>query len=159
MTVVTYISRQGGMRSLQLHNLACKLIVRGTAHFSSLRVKHVPGVLNEGADLLSRGNPLYGECALEVVDQIWKIHGRATVYLFALQANAKRPLYFSLRDEKAPLSADELAHQWPNVRLYAYKCKCTRASPEVINTIQSTRTPSARSLYDVIWHVFEDWHT
>ncbi|KAL0162443.1 hypothetical protein M9458_041839, partial [Cirrhinus mrigala] len=78
-TVVAYINRQGGTRSLQLHNLARKLIVWSAAHFSSLRATHVPGVLNVGADLLSRGNPLYGEWVLhpQVVNQIWEIYGKA----------------------------------------------------------------------------------
>ncbi|XP_073725558.1 kinesin-like protein KIF6 isoform X3 [Misgurnus anguillicaudatus] len=121
-TVVAYINRQGGTRSLQLHNLARKLIVWSAAHFSSLRATHVPGVLNMGADLLSRGNPLYGEWVLhpQVMDQIWGIYGRAAVDLFASRENAKCPLYFSLRDENAPLGVDALAHPWPNVLLYAF---------------------------------------
>ncbi|KAL0199690.1 hypothetical protein M9458_002877, partial [Cirrhinus mrigala] len=121
-TVVAYINRQGGTRSLQLHNLARKLIVWSAAHFSSLRATHVPGVLNVGADLLSRGNPLYGEWVLhpQVVNQIWEIYGKAAVDLFASRANAKCPLYFSLRDENAPLGVDALAHPWPNVLLYAF---------------------------------------
>lgn len=121
-TVVAYVNRQGGTRSLQLHNLARKLLVWGAAHFSSLRATHVPGVLNVGADLLSRGNPLYGEWVLhtQVVDQIWGMYGKAAVDLFASRANAKCPLYFSLRDENAPLGVDALAHPWPNVLLYAF---------------------------------------
>nr|XP_055051758.1 uncharacterized protein LOC129437577 [Misgurnus anguillicaudatus] len=235
-TVVAYINRQGGPRSLQLHNLACKLIVWSAANFSSLRATHVPGVLNRGADLLSRGNPLYGEWVLhhQVMDQIWGIYGRAAVDLFALWENAKCPLYFSLRD--APLGVDPLAHPWPNVLLYAFpplslisptlervrenalsllliaphwpgrpwlaeivqllqgepwpltlrrdllsqagganfsptagtsqslglarerlNLNAIELPQEVINTIQSARAPSTRSLYDLKWRVFEDW--
>ncbi|XP_056307255.1 uncharacterized protein LOC130219008 [Danio aesculapii] len=121
-TVVAYINRQGGTRSLQLHNLARKLIVWSAAHLSSLRATHVPGVRNVGTDLLSRGNPTYGEWVLhpQVVNQIWEMYGKAAVDLFASRANAKCPLYFSLEDEDAPLGVDALAHPWPNVLLYAF---------------------------------------
>lgn len=76
-TVVVYISRQGGTRSLQLHNLECKLIVWSTAHFGLLRATHIP-VLNVGADLLSRSNPLYRECVLhpQLVNQILEMYFR-----------------------------------------------------------------------------------
>ncbi len=60
--------------------------------------------MNKGADLLSRGNPLYGEWKFnrEVVKQIWGIYGRATVDLFASHDNAQCPLFFSPeRSERA----------------------------------------------------------
>lgn len=56
-----YINRQGGLRSPQLHTLAHRLILWSSVHLLSLRATHVPGVQNSGADLLSRGNSLYGE--------------------------------------------------------------------------------------------------
>ncbi|KAK9957701.1 hypothetical protein ABG768_011924, partial [Culter alburnus] len=78
-TAVAYINRQGGTRSPQLHSLAQKLIGWGVKHFHSLRATHVPGIMNVGADLLSRGNPLYGEWTLhpQVVSQLWERFGRA----------------------------------------------------------------------------------
>ncbi|KAI2661669.1 enzymatic polyprotein [Labeo rohita] len=78
-TTVAYINRQGGTRSPQLHSLAQKLIVWGRKHFHSLRPTHVPGIMNAGADLLSRGNPRYSEWSLhpQVVGQLWKRFGRA----------------------------------------------------------------------------------
>ncbi|KAF0046097.1 hypothetical protein F2P81_002626 [Scophthalmus maximus] len=86
-TVVAYINRQGGTRSLQLHGLARKVILWSNNRLLSLRATYVPGVLNRGADLLSRGNPLYGEWALhpQVVEQIWLRYGQAAVDLFASQ--------------------------------------------------------------------------
>lgn len=72
--------------------------------------------MNRGADLLSRGNPLYGEWKLnmEVVGQIWSIYGRATVDLFGSQDNTQCPLFFSLKDQSVPLGIDSLAHEWPS---------------------------------------------
>lgn len=51
-----------------------RLIVWGSAHFLSLRATHVAGILNRGADLLSRGNPLCEEWRLhpKVVAQVWR---------------------------------------------------------------------------------------
>lgn len=65
-----YINRQGGLRSPRLHTLAHRPIVWSSEHLQSLRATHVPGILNCGADLLSRGNPLYTDWRLhpEVVD-------------------------------------------------------------------------------------------
>ncbi|XP_074467365.1 uncharacterized protein LOC141752970 [Sebastes fasciatus] len=121
-TVVAYINRQGGTRSLQLHRLARKIIMWSSSRLMSLRATHVPGVLNRGADLLSRGNPLYGEWTLhpQVVEQVWQKYGRAAVDLFASQENAHCRLFFSLSDVNAPLGVDALAHSWPNVLLYAF---------------------------------------
>ncbi|XP_073692680.1 uncharacterized protein [Garra rufa] len=121
-TAVAYINRQGGMRSSKLHALAHRLLVWSRRHFLSLRATHVPGVLNRGADLLSRGNPLYGDWRLhpQIVGLLWRRFGQATVDLFASHENAQCPMFFSLRDEDAPLGVDALAHPWPKVLLYAF---------------------------------------
>uniref|UniRef100_A0A0E9Y177 Uncharacterized protein n=1 Tax=Anguilla anguilla TaxID=7936 RepID=A0A0E9Y177_ANGAN len=41
MTAVAYVNHQGGMRSLQLHGLAHRLLVWSSRHFLWLRVTHV----------------------------------------------------------------------------------------------------------------------
>ncbi|XP_041915862.1 uncharacterized protein LOC121680525 [Alosa sapidissima] len=102
--------------------LAHRLILWSSTRLLSLKATHVPGVLNLGADLLSRGNPRYGDWKLhsDVVAQIWLRTGRAKVDLFASEENAQCPMFFFLRDQKAPLGIDALAHQWPHVLLYAF---------------------------------------
>lgn len=121
-TVVAYINRQGGTRSLHLHELAKKIIMWCSPRLLSIRATHVPGVLNRGADLLSRGNPLYGEWRLhpQVVGQIWQRYGQAAVDLYASWENTHCPLFFSLSEADAPLGVDALSHPWPNVLLYAF---------------------------------------
>nr|XP_054607225.1 uncharacterized protein LOC129167121 [Nothobranchius furzeri] len=121
-TTVAYINRQGGLRSMRLHTLARRLILWCSRHLLSIRATHVPGVLNRGADLLSRGTPLYGDWSLHpaVVEQIWIRFGTAVVDLFASKENAQCPLFFSLRDRDAPLGVDALAHDWPRGLLYAF---------------------------------------
>lgn len=56
-TVMAYRNRQGGTRSLQLHKLAHKVIIWSSSWLLFLRATHVPGVLNRGADFLSREKP------------------------------------------------------------------------------------------------------
>ncbi|KAK5930500.1 hypothetical protein CgunFtcFv8_026728 [Champsocephalus gunnari] len=121
-TTISYINRQGGLRSLQLHMLARKLILWSSGRLLSLRATHVPGVLNLGADLLSRGAPLYADWTLHprIVSQLWVRYGRATVDLFASRENAQCQLFFSMRDLNAPLGVDALAHVWPSGLLYAF---------------------------------------
>ncbi|XP_013874757.1 uncharacterized protein LOC106525168 [Austrofundulus limnaeus] len=121
-TVVSYINRQGGTRSLPLLELSHTLLQWCNVHFLSIRATHVPGRLNLGPDLLSRGRPMVREWRLHpsVVDQIWTMFGRAAVDLFATGANTHCPLFFSITDQNAPLGVDALAHPWPNVLLYAF---------------------------------------
>ena len=121
-TVVSYINKQGGTRSLPLLKLSRSLLLWCSVHFLSLRATHIPGHLNLGADLLSRGGPLVREWRLHpaVVAQIWERFGRAEVDLFASRSNTHCPLFFSMTDRNAPLGMDALAHQWPNTLLYAF---------------------------------------
>ncbi|XP_029937836.1 uncharacterized protein LOC115380768 [Myripristis murdjan] len=121
-TTVAYINRQGGLRSHRLHTLARRLILWSSERFLSLRATHVPGALNAGVDLLSRGGPVYGEWTLHpnVVKQIWTRYGRAAVDLFVSRENTQCAMFFSLRSPDAPLGIDALAHAWPHVLLYAF---------------------------------------
>ncbi|XP_058634818.1 uncharacterized protein LOC131542294 [Onychostoma macrolepis] len=125
-TAVAYINRQGGMCSSKLHALAYKLLVWSRRVFLSLRATHVPGILNRGADLLSRGNPIYGDWRLhpQIVEMLWMRFGRASIDLFASRENYHCPMFFSLRDMDAPLGVDALAHPWPRVPLYAFPPLC-----------------------------------
>lgn len=118
-TVVAYINRRGGTRSLRLHRLSVKIILLSRAYLLSLRVTHVPRIINVGADLLSRGNPHHGEWRLQVVKLIWERYGHAFIDLFASHENAHCLLFFVLAGD-APLGVDGLAHPWPRVMLYTF---------------------------------------
>lgn len=50
-----YVNRQGGLGSPPLCNLATKLWLWAQPRFLSLRVVHVPGLLNMAVDIMSRG--------------------------------------------------------------------------------------------------------
>ncbi len=91
MAVVSHINRQGGSRSRTLDRLARHLLLWSQDKFLSLRVVHVPGVLNLAADFLSRQKLKPGEWMLnrQTVSQIWDLFGKAEVDLFASQESSQ----------------------------------------------------------------------
>ena len=113
--VVSYINRQGGMRSRALHNGARRLLLWAQARGVSLRAVYLPGKDNVAADLLSRGGPLPGEWRLHpvIVQAIWDRFGRAQVDLFASQETTHCPWWYSMIGPKGTLGVDALACTWP----------------------------------------------
>ena len=95
-TTVPYINHRGGLRSRQWYMLVRKLILWSCGRLHSLRLTQVPGAPNTGADLLSRGAPVYGELHPEIVEQICARYGQAAVDLFASRENAQCTLFHSL---------------------------------------------------------------
>ncbi len=121
MAVVSHVNRQEGSRSRTLNRHARHLLLWSQDKFLSLRVVHVPGVLNLAADFLSRQKLRSGEWMLnhQTIAQIWDLFDIMEVDLFASQELFQCPLWFSL-SSPAPLSIDGLAHPWPERRLYAF---------------------------------------
>ncbi len=115
MSVVSYINHQGDVSSKRLFILAERLLEWAQLNLRSLRAAHLPGRLNQGADMLSRSNVPSEEWMLhpQVVQKIWKTFGKAEVDLFASKDNSHCPTYY-LKDR------DALAHDWPNLLLYAF---------------------------------------
>ncbi|KAL0161520.1 hypothetical protein M9458_045245, partial [Cirrhinus mrigala] len=85
MTVVSYINRQGGLSSRHLFTLVKDLLEWAQLNLASLRAVHVPGRLNQGADMLSRSNVPSGEWTLhpQTVQKIWEVFGKAETTLIA----------------------------------------------------------------------------
>ncbi len=98
----------------------------------SLRVVHVLGRLNQGADMLSRNNVAPGEWNLhpQMVQMIWSVFSKEEFDLFASGDNCHCPTYFSKQ-------RDALAHDWPNARLYAFPPIVLL--PQVIRRIRETK--------------------
>ena len=103
-TTVAYINCQGGLRSGQLHMHARKLILWSCGRLLSLRATHVPGGLNTGADLLSRGAPVYREWTQhpEIVQQMWARYGQVAVDLFTTRENRQCALFYSAQHGCSP---------------------------------------------------------
>src|SRR4029434_7470748 len=70
------------------------MLLWAARHVLSLRAVHIPGHLNYGADLLSRGDPRAADWCLhpQVIEQIWMRFFRAQVDLFANRQNTCCPL-------------------------------------------------------------------
>ncbi len=119
-SVVSYINRQGGVRSKALCKQAAMLLLWADSRLLSIRATHIPGLLNRGADMLSRRRIPQGEWRLhpESVRMIWNLYGEAEVDLFATSENAHCPSFFSL--SHSPLEGDALTARWPTARLYAF---------------------------------------
>ncbi len=66
-SVVSYINRQGGIRSRALGKQAAILLLWADSRLLSIRATHIPGLLNRGADMLSRRRIPQGE---------WRLHPR-----------------------------------------------------------------------------------
>jgi ribonuclease HI len=121
-SVVSYINRQGGVRSRLLFEQAASLLLWADRHFLSVRAAHIPGVLNRGADMLSRNGIPHGEWRLHPgsVQMIWDRFGRAEVDLFASSENAHCQAFFSLSRSPLGRTNDALTSRWPRARLYAF---------------------------------------
>ncbi len=114
-SVVSYINHQGCLVSKRLCTLANNLLVWAQNNLRSLKAMHVPGKMNQGADILSRKNVSSEEWTLHplAVQIIWEVFGRAWVDLFASKDNSHCPIFFTK-------STDALAHEWPSLPLYAF---------------------------------------
>ncbi len=112
--MVLYINHQGGLISKRLCTLANDLLVWAQINLRSLKTTHVPGKMNQGADM-SKNNISSEEWTLHplVVQRIWEVFGRARVDLFASEDNSYCPIFFTK-------STDALAHEWPSLLLYAF---------------------------------------
>ncbi len=114
-SMVSYINHQGALVSERLCTLANDLLVWAQNNKRSLKVTHVPGKMNQGADMLSRNNVSSEEWTLHqlAVQKIWEVFGRARVDLFAFKDHSHCPIFFTRK-------TDALAHEWPSLPLYDF---------------------------------------
>ncbi|KAK7905173.1 hypothetical protein WMY93_017780 [Mugilogobius chulae] len=170
-TVVAYINKQGGLRSHQLHALSHSLILWADSHLLSLRATHVPGIMNRGADLLSRGIPRYKD---------WMLHNEgsgeetlapprspslahhaldggdipAFVQPTVGSAVAQRP---GVTGRRGDLSRSPGAPCFVGLAPERLNLSSMGLPDNVIDTIQSARAISTRNAYDGKWRAFEEW--
>ncbi len=125
-SVVSYINHQGGLVSKLLCMLANGLLVWAQNNLRSLKATHVPGKINQGADVLSRNNVSSEEWTLHplAVQRIWEVFGRARVDLFASEDNSHCPIFL----QRARM---------PNLPLYAFPP--VALLPQVLRRVREQR--------------------
>ena len=118
-TVVSYINKEGGMRSGTLCALLWRILTRCTKNQVTLKARHTPGRLNVVADKLSRlGQTIQTEWSLlpEVFQTICNRWHRPQIDLFSTRFNNK------LSPVPDPLASavDALSLPWEDLDAYAF---------------------------------------
>jgi hypothetical protein len=122
-TVMYYIIKQGGTKSLSLCTLAWRILRWCKNNNISLVVKHIPGKRNVIADSLSRQHKLPGtEWTLlqSVVDHICKLSQHPMLDLFATSLNKRLPVYVSPLPDPLAMAMDALSISWDHLLAYAF---------------------------------------
>ena len=140
-TVVSYINKEGGMKSGSLCALLWRLMLWCNQRQIVLRARHIPGHLNIIADKLSRLNQvIQTEWSLlpEVFAQICRRWHRPSVDLFATRFNHKLPRFVSPVPDQSAWGVDALSLPWEDLDAYAFP-------PSGGNETLRPRIPSSHS--------------
>ena len=122
-TVVSYINKEGGMKSGSLCALLWRLMLWCNQRQIVLRARHIPGHLNVIADKLSRLNQvIQTEWSLlpEVFAQICRHWHHPSVDLFATRFNHKLPRFVSPVPDRSAWEVDALSLPWEDLDAYAF---------------------------------------
>ena len=122
-TVVAYINKQGGTRSVSLMKETYLLFDFLQSHQLLLRASYLPGAKNVIADSLSRRNQvLPSEWTLhpQIVHRIFSHWETPQIDLFATKRNTKLPLYVSPVPDQDAWAEDALSISWKGLIAYAY---------------------------------------
>ena len=122
-TVVSYINKEGGMKSGSLCALLWRLMLWCNQRQIVLRARHILGHLNVIADKLSRLNQvIQTEWSLlpEVFAQICRHWHRPSVDLFATRFNHKLPRFVSPVPDQSAWGVDALSLPWEDLDAYAF---------------------------------------
>ena len=122
-TVVSYINKEGGMRSGPLCALLWRILTWCTRNQVTLKARHIPGRLNVVADKLSRlGQTIQTEWSLlqEVFQAICSRWHRPQIDLFATRFNNKLPLFVSPVPDPLATAVDALSLPWEDLDTYAF---------------------------------------
>ena len=122
-TVVSYINKQGGMRSGSLCALLWRLLSWCHPREIVLRARHIPGHLNVIADKLSRHNQvIQTEWSLsqQVFSQLCSRWHQPQIDLFATRFNHKLPQFVSPVPDPTAWAVDALSLPWRDLDVYAF---------------------------------------
>ena len=122
-TVVSYINKEGGMRSGPLCALLWRILAWCTRKQVTLKARHIPGRLNVVADKLSRlGQAIQTEWSLlpEIFQAICSRWHWPNIDLFATRFNNKLPLFVSPVPDPLAKAVDALSLSWEDLDAYAF---------------------------------------
>ena len=121
VTVVQYINKQGGTRSLQLCQRTWDLWMFALENKIYLKAAHIAGVNNVLADQLSRIKIQATEWELDnsVVHQFFQIWGHPTIDLFATNENKKSSCVLLMDESPTSISSGCSIH-----RMEQHVCQC-----------------------------------
>ena len=122
-TVVSYINKEGGMRSSSLCALLWRLLSWCHPRGIVLKARHIPGRLNVIADKLSRHNQvIQTEWSLsqQVFNLLCSRWGSPHVDLYVTRFNHKLPKYMSPVLDQTAWAVDILSLLWENLDAYAF---------------------------------------
>ena len=121
-TVVSYINKEGGMRSGPLCALLWRILTWCSRKQVTLKARHIPGQLNVVVDKLSRlGQTIQTEWSLlqEVFQAICNKWHQPQVDLFA-RFNNKLPLFVSQVPDPQATAVDALSLPWEDLGAHAF---------------------------------------
>ena len=122
-SVVSYINKQGGMKSAALCALMWRILTWCHNNNVTIRARHVLGSLNLIVDGLSRRNQIQStEWSLspQIFKKISKLWESPQVDLFSTSLNKKLPLYVSPIPDPQAWAVDALNIPWENLVEYAF---------------------------------------
>ena len=122
-TVVSYINKEGGMRSGPLCALLWRILTWCSQRQVTLKARHIPGRLNVIADKLSRlGQTIQTEWSLltEVFQTLCQRWHRPQIDLFAMRFNHKLPQFVSPVPDSLVVAVDALTLPWEDLDAYAF---------------------------------------
>ncbi|KAK7105998.1 hypothetical protein V1264_017305 [Littorina saxatilis] len=122
-TVVAYLNKQGGSRSLPLSHRACEMLVWCHKHGMVLSAKYLPGKLNVLADSLSRSfKVMHSEWTIthQALLRLWAQVEKPPIDLFATRFSRRLPIFVSPFPDPEAWEVNALEIPWNNLQAYAF---------------------------------------
>ena len=138
-TVVSYINKEGGLKSGTVCALLWRILTWCTKNQVTLKARHIPGRLNVVADKLSRlGQTIQTEWSLlpAVFKTLCTRWHQPQIDLFATRFNNKVPQFVSLVPDTMATAVDALSLSWEGLDVYAFPP--TAILGKVVEKLQDT---------------------